>query len=796
MLEDRTLLAAAAFDPVSGVLTIDYTSTDATAELLTIRNDANIITLSDDVEGDSTIATSSLSRIVVRDAGGGSDQTLQIFGDNDENAIILNDGLSIDGVEDIFVNESIDAVISNVTISAESISIQNNAEITTGDMGTIDVTAAQRLYMFDGNFSVVDGDLTVSANLMRTDAQDYGSDGGIFIRSFSSISTSGSGNILLVGHGGSRSSGSGIELADDGVIQSTGNGANAGAIQVIGNSGNVVPNPGSQSSSASGIEFSERGRITSRNSDIEIIGVASSDGSNNFGVLITGSANQVSSQDGDIQITGTGMDLSGNPDSQGIIVSEGSQIVGNSITLAGAVESGRIFESGASIPARINLQGSLILSENSTFVVDFSSHTDRSLASLIQVNGTVTLNEAELALGAFSNHHLPAGQEIVIIDNDGVDPVIGTFAENRVVVGSFTYFIGYNGGDGNDVFLRAALNGQGLVVEPFNPAAINAPLSHSISGDFDNSSSSNRTANDLFFWDPVSGANRIVFSNEIVQSNPFPATALNGNDFTEVIVGDFDGAGGDDFFFWNPRTGRNRLIHSNGTNGNIIGGIETNVIPPSAINGNDFTTLVIGSFDAGGTDDLFFWHSQSGRNRLIHLEVTIAGNSSNFGNLQTNVIPANVVNGSYEDVIVGQFSDDELDELLFFNLETGQNRLVSFNVTIVGEETLIDKFQTNWLTPPAFNGNAFQRMIAADLNGDGLDGVFAWNPVSGSNRIAFARTNSSRATAVYDDQIAVNSINGSFERVVRFTAEAFSVNDNDDLFFWDADTGQNRIAAF
>ena len=79
-------------------------------------------------------------------------------------------------------------------------------------------------------------------------------------------------------------------------------------------------------------------------------------------------------------------------------------------------------------------------------------------ADRLQVTGTVTLGglltaETILPLGAY----LPYGQQYTIIDNDGTDPIRGTFAglyEGRVIaVGIQAMQITYQGGDGNDVVL-------------------------------------------------------------------------------------------------------------------------------------------------------------------------------------------------------------------------------------------------------------------------------------------------------------------------------------------------------
>jgi hypothetical protein len=71
------------------------------------------------------------------------------------------------------------------------------------------------------------------------------------------------------------------------------------------------------------------------------------------------------------------------------------------------------------------------------------------------VTGTVTLNSAQLRVLGGGLH---PGDQVMIIENDGVDPVIGTFAgspEGSTLIGpdAYRYSISYIGGTGNDVVL-------------------------------------------------------------------------------------------------------------------------------------------------------------------------------------------------------------------------------------------------------------------------------------------------------------------------------------------------------
>jgi hypothetical protein len=99
---------------------------------------------------------------------------------------------------------------------------------------------------------------------------------------------------------------------------------------------------------------------------------------------------------------------------------------------------------------------------NTQFVVELNGDTagnDLDDYDQLQVTGTVTLgNILTVSIG---NAFTPVvGQPFKIIDNDGADPVSGTFTDlpegNVVEFGNIAFHISYVGGDGNDVVLTAA----------------------------------------------------------------------------------------------------------------------------------------------------------------------------------------------------------------------------------------------------------------------------------------------------------------------------------------------------
>ncbi len=135
--------------------------------------------------------------------------------------------------------------------------------------------------------------------------------------------------------------------------------------------------------------------------------------------------------------------------------------LGGTGTAAGTVQvnSGSTLFPGSS-PAILGT-GNLTLAAGSTYKVQLNSPYATAGTDYDQTNvtGTVTLGGATLNLvgGAAAP---AAGTVVKIINNDGTDPVTGTFnglPEGATVsVGAFTGVISYAGGDGNDVTLNVS----------------------------------------------------------------------------------------------------------------------------------------------------------------------------------------------------------------------------------------------------------------------------------------------------------------------------------------------------
>ncbi len=328
------------------------------------------------------------------------------------------------------------------------------------------------------------------------------------------------------------------------------------------------------------------------------------------------------------------------------------------------------------------------------------------------------------------------------------------------------------------------------VVDEFvAPTSVNGDFEQVQAGDFDG----NGVAGDLFFWNPQTGRNRLITSDGTQFDDVVNPLAINGSMFESFVVGNFDDGGVDDLFFWDPQSGTNRIAHMSfdDVTPQAMTEIETNVIGQQWINGRDFTQVVAGDLDGAGPDDLFFWNSATGQNRLAHLETATAGTDTDLNNVQEDTVPATSINGNqFEGVVIGNFSPMGVDELLFLNTTTGDSRLVNLSVDMAGVSTSFVGIEPNVIPPTLINGGTHPGFTVTDFNDDGLDDVFFWDPVSGANRLAVF-DELFENVQVLEDQIDRTSVNGDFGTVVS-QAAGRSGDATGGLFFWNPESGLNR----
>src|SRR5437879_5221915 len=103
--------------------------------------------------------------------------------------------------------------------------------------------------------------------------------------------------------------------------------------------------------------------------------------------------------------------------------------------------------------AQVVITGNLTRNSSDTLALDINGTTPGTDYDQLAINGTITLGGATLSVNAGAN--IGACAQYIIIKNNGVDPVTGSFSGltegSTFVAGSQTFRIRYAAGTGNDV---------------------------------------------------------------------------------------------------------------------------------------------------------------------------------------------------------------------------------------------------------------------------------------------------------------------------------------------------------
>ena len=131
--------------------------------------------------------------------------------------------------------------------------------------------------------------------------------------------------------------------------------------------------------------------------------------------------------------------------------------------IAGAVSVGTGSGSGAFLspgkssvsPGTLTIQSTLAFNSDATY--KFTLNSGRATAGKVVANGVAIGSGALFSPSDLGNSALPLGTVFTVIDNTAATPITGTFSNladgSTFTVGSNTFQVSYQGGDGNDLTL-------------------------------------------------------------------------------------------------------------------------------------------------------------------------------------------------------------------------------------------------------------------------------------------------------------------------------------------------------
>jgi hypothetical protein len=281
---------------------------------------------------------------------------------------------------------------------------------------------------------------------------------GIRLDSYGQISAGSNGTVTVDGTGGLGALGGnyGVSVYARSSITSSG-----GNVNVTGQGG------GSETSANNyGIYLGLAGSISAGgDGTVTVTGTGgASTGDNNHGVYITGIANSVtskiSSSSGAITITGT-KGSSTNSTAADIIMNASGQIISTSTTAGitlNATTSG-VFANTTGNDISTDATQTVALGTNTILNFDIDGTTVDTEYQQLNLIGQINLNSASIQFNG-STYTAIGGETFTIINNDGTDAIVGTFAglaEGAIIEGflesELDAKISYVGGDGNDVVL-------------------------------------------------------------------------------------------------------------------------------------------------------------------------------------------------------------------------------------------------------------------------------------------------------------------------------------------------------
>ncbi|MDF1791192.1 MAG: DUF4347 domain-containing protein, partial [Thalassobaculaceae bacterium] len=432
---------------IEGNSTVRFTTSGAYTSNIEIQNTATIDTGANNVTINGNVADDGTNALVKSGTG-----TLTLSGTNTASGTMtLNQGtlsVAADGnlsAGTVTINGGTLAVTGATTIDnaiavgASNGTVNVGANVTMSGVvsGTGNLTKSGASTLTLSGTNTYTGTTTVSGGTLSVSTDSNLGTGSVAL-SGGSLTVTGATTIDndISGTGGLTKTGTDTVILSGTNTYSGGTTVNGGTLQVSG--GNALADAGSVTVST--------GATLDLSGTSETIGSLTGNGTVNIGT-------------GTLTLTdAASTNFSGSISGTGTIAGAGTYTVASGATLKGTstfstavtISNGGTIAPGNS-PGKIST-GDLTLANGSTASMEINGTTAGTLYDQIAVTGTVTISSATLSLTFGYTPSL--GDSYILIENDGVDAVTGTFdglAEGASIIsGSYTYQITYTGGTGND----------------------------------------------------------------------------------------------------------------------------------------------------------------------------------------------------------------------------------------------------------------------------------------------------------------------------------------------------------